>query len=261
MSSPGIRGIIESMDSETFPKKIVVTEQEIDVGELSTKEKEFVIELTRDAALRYEGFGKARAVFGIAGPSGAGKSVLATLMREVALAQEFPFRVETLSIDAFHFPNEYLAGEVRDGVNLKAVKGRYDTYDTQLLGSELAHFRSGGAMRFPRYSRKIHDPVPGALNISEPKVLLLLEGLWLLYDHAGWKSVHDELDYAYFLDDDLERLRKHTVLRHVRGGREEKDAERFYEKCDMENYRLVMRTKKCADQFLSWPHQKTDASA
>lgn len=240
-------------DAPQFPKKIVLADQEVDLTHLSAKEKEFVIEMLRDAILHYEGFGKARAIFGIAGPSGAGKSLVAALMRELAGSMDLPFRIETVSIDAFHFPNEYLATHEEDGVNLKDVKGRYDTYDTQLLGSELAHFRLGSEVRFPVYSRTIHDPVPHALKITEPRTLLLLEGLWVLYDRAGWNIVRDELDYSYFLDNELEQLRKHTVERHIRGGRSEQDAAHFYDKSDMQNYRLVIGTKKYADQFLSWP--------
>ena len=247
------RGIITSMNSGLFPKKVVVTEQEIDLTRLHKKEKEFIAGVLRDAIFRYETFGSARAIFGIAGPSGAGKSFVAAIVRELAQSEKLPFRIETVSIDAFHFPNEYLATHEAGGVNLKEVKGRYDTYDTQLLGSELARFRSGCEVRFSVYSRKVHDPVPNLLKITEPKTLLFLEGLWLLYDRAGWDIVHGELDYVYFLDDELARLRKHTVERHIRGGRTEKDAERFYGENDMENYRLVMQTKKGADQFLSWP--------
>lgn len=239
-----------------FSKKIVVSDQEIDLTHLSAKEKEFVSGLLEDATLHYNGFGKPRAIFGIAGPSGAGKSLLAALLRELAQVKELPFRLETISIDAFHFPNEYLVTHEQDGKNLKTVKGRYDTYDTQLLGSELAHFRSGSEVRFPAYSRKIHDPIPNALKIVEPNTLLILEGLWLLYDHAGWGVVRDELDYVYFLDDDVARLQRHTVARHILGGRTEKDAEHFYEANDMQNYRLVIGTKKHADQFLSWPMEE-----
>lgn len=241
------------MESETFPKHITIDDYEIDCSRMSDEEKKFALRVVDDALLHYERFGKPRALFGIAGPSGAGKSLLAAIVKEIAKGRDLTFRVETISIDAFHLPNEYLAMHEQDGVNLKEVKGRHDTYDTQLLASELAHFGNGDGVRFPVYSRKIHDPIPGAISITEPKVLLILEGLWLLYDHNGWEFVRNELDYAYFLDDELERLRKHTILRHMRGGRAEKDAERFYNKSDMENYRLVMRTKKYADQFLSWP--------
>ena len=223
------------MDTEKFPKKIVVADQEIDLIHLTTKEKEFVVGILHDAVFHYEGFGGARAIFGIAGPSGAGKSLVAALMRELAQAEGLPFSIETVSIDAFHFPNEYLATHEHGGVNLKEVKGRYDTYDTQLLGSELAHFRKSPSMHFPAYSRKVHDPIPGALKIAEPKTLLLLEGLWLLYDYAGWDIVRNELDYSYFLDDDLSRLKKHTVERHIRGGGAAKKAPRFFVARHIEN--------------------------
>ncbi|MDO8521230.1 MAG: hypothetical protein Q7S52_03890 [bacterium] len=239
-----------------FPKSVMVTDQEIDLSGMSVTQKDFVHKVADDMFLRYQRFAKPRAIFGVAGPSGAGKSVLAALAKELARGRKTTFRVETVSIDAFHFPNEYLAMHEKDGVNLQEVKGRHDTYDTQLLASELAHFREGAPVRFPAYSRTIHDPVPNAIAISEPDVLLILEGLWLLHGESGWQFVRDELDYTYFLDDELERLRKHTIMRHVRGGRSETDAARFYDKSDMENYRLVIRTKKYADQFLSWPSEE-----
>src|SRR3989344_2721901 len=249
--------------ASSFPKLIMVNDQAIDLSHMSAEEKEFAVRFTDDAILRYERFGRPRALFGIAGPSGAGKSVLAAMLKEIAKEKKLPFRVETVSIDAFHFPNEYLATEERKGVNLKSVKGRYDTYDTQLLAGEFSRFREGAVMRFPHYSRKIHDPIPGAVTIAEPRTLLFIEGLWVLYDHAGWEFVRDELDYAYFLDDAPERLQRHVVGRHIRGGRTERAALQFYKASDLENYRLVMQTKKYADQFFSWPrgreHGKTVA--
>lgn len=241
------------MDSEdTFPEYVAVTDQEVFVGDMTQGERDFAYRFLDECVSRYKAHGKPRMVIGIAGPSGAGKSLLSTLATELAKSRSDAPRIATLSTDAFHFPSSYLQSVKTSDGTLTDVKGRFDTYDTQLLSAELARFRKGGEVRLPVYSRKIHDPIPNALLIAEKEVLLIVEGLWLLSSYAGWPSVADEIDFMFFLDDSPDRLKKHTVKRHIAGGRSKSDAKQFYERSDLHNTKLVLETKKRADAFISW---------
>ena len=238
------------MSKASFPDRIVVTDQEIDISELSGEEKSFALNFLKAVRALYRTQGKERIIVGIAGPSGAGESLLAALAAKMSSGG---ISVTHISIDAFHYPNTYLGGHVdQEGRSPKEVKGRYDTYDVPFLKGKLEQFLKGDVVAFPEYSRKLHDPVSNAINISGPSILLL-EGLWLLFESHGWGDLRHYFAKVYFLDNKPEKLRQHTIERHVRGGKTQEEAEDFFDKSDMKNYDLVMKTQSRADAQLTWP--------
>jgi pantothenate kinase len=83
-----------------------------------------------------------------------------------------------------------------------------------------------------------------------PATLLLVEGLWLLHDGAGWEAVAPLLDFAYFIESDVERTKAPVVHRHMTGGRTLADATRHYEEVDARNSELVLLTKGRADKVI-----------
>ncbi len=245
-----------------FPDHIIVTEQEIDCTHLSVERKEFVIRFTERLISNYKkestGDGEQRRqIVSIVGPSGSGKSYLSILAETIGKQIDESVRIVPVSIDAYHFPNEYLsqtkAGEEEE--TLKDVKGRYDTYDVPALLRDLEDFKNGTSLRLPVYSRKLHEPMQGVIKVPEGPALMLIEGLWLLYGGTGWKDLPALYDHSYFLDDDAASLRAHTVKRHVEGGRERGEAEARYDEYDAENRTLVLKTKPRADEQLSWPKE------
>src|SRR3989338_4758997 len=123
------------MSKASFPDRIVVTDQEIDISELSGEEKSFALNFLKAVRALYRTQGKERIIVGIAGPSGAGKSLLAALAAKIG-SETVP--IMHISIDAFHYPNEYLESHFDvEGERLKEAKGRYDTYDVPFLVKKL----------------------------------------------------------------------------------------------------------------------------
>ncbi len=247
-----------------FPDHIIVTEQEVDCTHLSGERKEFIINFTKRLIALYKEGGNARQIYAIAGPSGSGKSYLSVLAQEVGKQIDESVSIVPVSIDAYHFPNEYLSQTKAGGGGeeeergeslrtLKDVKGRYDTYDVPALLRDLEEFKSGSAVRFPLYSRRLHEPIQGEIKVPEGPAIVLIEGLWLLYPGAEWKDLPALYDHSYFLDDTPEALRERTISRHEIGGRERGDAERMYDESDAKNRALVLETKTYADEQLFWP--------
>jgi len=103
---------------------------------------------------------------------------------------------------------------------------------------------------FPAYSRKLHDPVPNSVLTTVPATLLLVEGLWLLFDQGGWEQVRPLLAFNYFIDSDTERARQAVIKRHMTGGRTLEDASRHYEEVDGRNSALVLQTRVRADEVV-----------
>ena len=233
-----------------FPASLQVTEQPIDLAGLSARQKNFYLELFSEVLNVYETKRKARVVVGIAGPTGAGKSVVAVLFKEFAKQAGLPFALESITIDAYHFPNQFLLSHFSDGVALKQVKGRFDTYDAKSLAQDIRAFAGGKTVSFPIYSRKLHEPVSNSIVVEAKNVLLIVEGLWLLYDQGGWEAVGPLLDYSIFIDGDVAKSRNSVLKRHMTGGRTLDDAASYYERVDAKNSELVLTTKHKANKVI-----------
>jgi len=234
----------------TFPASLEVTEQQIDLSALSKRQKDFYLNLFFEVVDIYKARNKFRVVIGIAGPTGAGKSVVAVLLKEMAKQAGLSFAVECITIDAYHYPNTFLNSHFSEGEPLKKVKGRYDTYNAKELARDIKEFTLGGSVSFPTYSRKLHDPVRNGIVVEAKETLLIVEGLWLLYDKAGWETVGSLLDYAIFIDSDKERAKQPVLKRHRTGGRTLEDALRHYELVDGRNHDLVLTTGHRANKVI-----------
>ena len=233
-----------------LPASLTVTDQTIDISGFSRRQKEFYLKLFWDAVEFYRACNRPRAVIGIAGPTGAGKSVMAVLFKELAAEAGLAFALESVTIDAYHYPNAFLNSHFADGEPLKKFKGRFDTYDVPRLAQDIQSFRSGQKVSFPIYSRKLHDPVEGGVTVAATNALLIVEGLWLLYDRGAWGTVRELLDYSFFIEADKEWTKQPVLQRHMTGGRTLEDASRHYELVDGRNSDLVLTTKHRADKII-----------
>ena len=160
------------------------------------REKIFLPLLRRLTALQRER-GRRIAVF-LAAPPAAGKSTLCCYLEKLSREEAELTPVQTVGIDGFHYTQAYLESHslVRDGaeISLRKIKGAPETYDVPALAALLARVELPG-QRWPLYDRRIHDPVPEAVEIREQ--ILIVEGNWLLLDEAPWRDLR--CDYSIFL--------------------------------------------------------------
>lgn len=235
-----------------FPTALTVTDQQINISSLAKNQKQFYFNLLKELIEIYQTKQKNRVVIGMVGPSGSGKSVTVAILKEMANQLNLPFGFETLGIDAFHYKNNFLSGCISGGEPLKNHKGRFDTYDVDILVEKLNHFLSDNEVKFPVYSRKTHEPVEDKIFIKKgDPVLLLVEGLWLLSGRYGWSEVGELLDFSIFVEVDSAKVRQGVVERHVNGGRTLEDAIKYYEANEAKNFDLVMESKERADKIVS----------
>ena len=146
-----------------FPASLQVTEQQIDLSTLTPRQRDFYLILFSDIVDIYKASDKCRVVVGIAGPTGAGKSVVAVLLKDLAKQAGLPFALESITIDAYHYPNSFLCSRFVDGEPLKQVKGRFDTYDTKGLARDIKAFAGENEFHFP----PIH-PLKGRIVLILP---------------------------------------------------------------------------------------------
>jgi len=200
----------------TFPPTLLVTEQTIDISGFSQSQRTFYLNLFWEIVEIYRAQKKPRVIIGNA----ASREPGAELARQAGL----PFAFESVTIDAWHYRNEYLLSHFSAGKPLKKVKGRFDTYDVRGLVADLEAFAAGKEVAFPVYSRKLHDPVKNSIHVTTAETLLVVEGLWLLHDAAGWEAVRPLLDFSFFIESDVERTKAPVIRRHMTGGRTLADA-------------------------------------
>ncbi|MFZ2832256.1 MAG: hypothetical protein WAZ40_03830 [Minisyncoccia bacterium] len=240
-----------------FPPSIMVTDQEIDISALSENQKRYYVDLFNALTAFYTSQEKPRVIVGIAGPAGSGKSVIASIFKMIARQVSLPFTVETVGIDGFHYPNEFLLSKMSEGKPLKDHKGRFDTYEVQKLTESLRRFSLGERVSFPAYSRKIHDPVPDAFFVEQYEpTLLVIEGLWLLREEDGWNKVGAHLDFRIFIETNKEHIKEDLIKRHLRGGRNLADATTYYEENESKNYDLIVQTRNKADKIIPTFYQE-----
>jgi pantothenate kinase len=234
----------------TFPSHINVTGQDIDISYLSDSQKTYYVDLFQKLIKQYEMHNTPRMILGFAGPTGAGKSSILSIFKELSKNLSTPCDIVTLGIDAYSYTNEYLLSVSTDTGTLKDHKGRLDTYDTEKLCSDLEKIKRGESLSLPEYSRITHNPVESAIELTSPNTLVLIEGLWLLYESPTWKKVSEQLDHTYFVSADKEKVRNATIKRHMLGGRTEEEATKYYDEVDSEHFDLVMNTQNNADETI-----------
>lgn len=121
---------------------------------------------------------------GLCGSAGAGKSTLAQLLCAACniLSGECRFS-QTLSMDAYSFPNAHLSAEpAKDHLGractLKDIKGKPETLDCASFLLDLERLRSLNAetILFPAYSRELHDPVADCVAVAPECRVVIVEG-------------------------------------------------------------------------------------
>lgn len=188
-----------------------------------------------------------RIVVFVAAPAGCGKSTLVSFLEQLARDHGIT-GVQALGMDGFHYPQAYLNTHeaVLDGsvVRLADIKGHPLTFDVQKLKDTLAFIqREDGT--WPYYSRKIHDPIEDAIQVTGS--IILLEGNYLLYEEEPWNGLSRFCDASLFLRMEEDVLTKRIIERKVQTGRSIEEATRTVYVSDLRNIRLVLNHRKPAD--------------
>ena len=200
--------------------------------------------------------GQARYVTLLAGPPGSGKSSLAATLAQIGAAVRPPLPLQVLPVDGFHLSNAELR---RRG--LVPCKGLPETYDLRDLSARLAALKAGRALRWPRYDRRIHEPVADALRPADAGVMLV-EGTFLALAEPGWRELRRHAHFCLFLECALGTVRPRVVARHRRGGRDLADAVAHFDRVDEVNTRRILARRHgvdltlvvAPDDSLRWAH-------
>lgn len=185
-----------------------------------------------------------RLIVGVAGPPGSGKSAFAALLGAVINARTSQHLAGVVGMDGWHYPNSYLeAHTILRGskrLPLRTIKGAPETFDVQAMMRCLTMIRQGGEVRYPIYSRRLHEPVPEAGLIRAAQRIVIVEGNYLFLKETPWNALQGLFGLRIFLRASLEQIRAGLRERHLRGGKTPNLAEKQIREVDFPNAQRVL---------------------
>lgn len=130
-----------------------------------------------------------------------------------------------LPMDGFHYSKDELKTlDPPNGINYMKRRGAPWTMNASKCFQLLSQAKKDGYAELPTYSREISDPIPGGVTLFKYHKLVLVEGLYLLWDNdhnnddddgntenKDWKDLQKLWDEKWFIkcqsrEDQRERL-------------------------------------------------------
>ena len=193
-----------------------------------------------------------RVVVMLAAPPAAGKSTLVSFLQYLSENTPGVTPITSIGMDGFHRYQDYLLTHttIRNGeeILMVKVKGAPETFDLDALTERMKKLQTDEVCPWPEYSRTLHNPVEGAVQVRGDVVLI--EGNYLLLDLPGWRNLKNDADYTISIQADVEDLRERLIDRKQREGVAHKDAVEFVDNSDLPNARLCIEKTMEADLVL-----------
>ncbi|OXG46787.1 hypothetical protein J010_05247 [Cryptococcus neoformans] len=172
-----------------------------------------------------------RLLIGVAGPAGCGKSTIAfpltnrindILITRSAASCEKAISAVCVSLDGWHYTRAQL-DQMDDPVKAHWWRGAHFTFDQAGYRTFLDLLRiplssAPSEIPFPTFDHALKDPTLSPVPITHKDRLILIEGLYTLFDLSGWKECAEMMDFKIWVDVNEETARRRLVKRNFEAG-------------------------------------------
>ncbi|MBQ9563927.1 MAG: nucleoside/nucleotide kinase family protein [Lachnospiraceae bacterium] len=239
------------MNSPVFRTTLTIDRVPIPAVFSEESRDRILLPLLRGLTVRQKEAGRRLIVFLGAAP-GAGKSVLLAYLEKLSRETPGLCPVQVLGLDGFHRTNAWLKAHETDYegnvYNLRAVKGWPETFRPEDLHEKIVRMKAEKEVLCPVYDRNLHEPVEDRLLITAD--IVLIEGMWMLYDQGPWAALQEAADYRILLLAKIPVLRERATARKVRGGMTPEDARHFFDTTDCMAIRRILAHVAAPDLVL-----------
>lgn len=185
-----------------------------------------------------------RRLVAVAGAPASGKSMLAAALSEAV--SEAGRAACAIPMDGFHLDNRLL-----DARGLRHLKGAPETFDADGFIALMLRVRDGGEVVYPLYDRTRDLAVAGAALIEANCDVAIVEGNYLLFDEAPWRSLARLWDISVWYDVSEDVLAERCVQRWLDHDHTPEAAKARAEQNDLANARRIFKARLAADVTLT----------
>jgi pantothenate kinase len=190
--------------------------------------------------------GGGRVLLGITGPPGGGKSTVSEwLVGRLNAGADAPVAAY-VPMDGFHLSNLVLRAR-----GLRDRKGAPETFDAAGFAALLARLRAAeGTVYAPRFHREIEESIAAEIEVAPELPLVVVEGNYLLLDDPAWEAVRASLHEVWYLDAPEDVVAARLLARRLLAVPDRREAQRWLDRSDLPNARLIAATRARADAVL-----------
>jgi pantothenate kinase len=105
-------------------------------------------------------------------------------------------------------------------------------------------------VRWPAYSRELHDVIPGRHPVQPSSNIVVIDGNYMLVDRGPFRGMPALFDLRIYVDSPAAVIISTLMDRHIVGGKDETMAKEWVKKIDLPNARLAESTKPLADLII-----------
>ena len=177
-----------------------------------------------------------RCLIALAGPPGSGKSSLSAPLVAELTRRGRPAAL--VPMDGFHLDNRILNAR-----GLLPRKGAPETFDAAGFLALITRLKHGEEVIAPCFDRDRDIAIAGAVEIPASTETAVVEGNYLLFDEAPWRSLAPLWDLSVFLDVPEKELRRRLVNRWKDHGLDDRAALERAEGNDLANARRILAAR------------------
>lgn len=168
----------------------------------------------------------ARYLVGITGRAGSGKTTVADRLTRIIndkVVQRYGSTgslAKAISLDGWHFSRARL-DEFEDPIEAHRRRGSPETFDAKGYAAFVAKLvqPTNTALEAPSFSHTLKDPVEGGIVIQPHEQIILLEGLYALFNESpDWTEACEKLDFKVLIKVSNSVSGERLVQRHMRSG-------------------------------------------